>query len=465
MTFGLRTTQTGTAFDQPGGRNARTEVAVCTSKPSLSFWRILLMNFGFLGLQFSFGLQQGNMTPIYGYLGATEAIIPLLYLAGPVTGLFVQPVIGALSDATISRWGRRTPYFLVGAIFCSLSLLVMPFSPALWVAVVLLWILDAANNITQQPYRAYVSDRLNDEQKSVGFIVQSAFTGLGQTLSYLAPSVFVMFGMSKDALASNGIPLITHVAFEVGAVLSISTILLSIFTVRELTLTPSELEFVKRRSMSVAGTAKELWLAFKEMPRPMRRMMPMMLFQWYAMFLYWQYIVVALARSVFATNNPASMGYRDAVLLNGQLGAFYNFIAFIFALLLIRLVRRHDIRRLHSLSLFATALSMFVIPFIHQLPLLFVAITGVGLGWASLMGNPFAMVVASVPAERTGVYMGIMNVFIVVPMLLQTLTVPIIYQSILGGDGRNAIVLAGVLMLCAAGATFLVPGPKAGEAT
>lgn len=438
-------------------RSGENGAVFVVQKPELPFWRIILMNFGFLGLQFSFGLQQANMTPIYGYLGATEKILPLLYLAGPVTGLIVQPIIGALSDATTSRWGRRTPYFLIGAIFCSLSLLAMPFSPALWVAVLMLWILDAANNIAQQPYRAYISDRLNDEQRSIGFIVQSAFTGLGQTLSYLAPTAFVWFGMNKDALAPNGIPWVTHLAFEIGAVLSITTILWSIFTVRELPLSPPELAALKKRSMSVAATAKELWHAFKEMPRPMLRMMPMMLFQWYAMFLYWQYIVIALARSVFGTGNPASTGYRDAVLLNGELGAFYNFVAFVFALELIQLIRRHDIRVLHSLCLIAAAISMFLIPFLHQLPWLFVAITGVGLGWASLMGNPFAMVASVIPPERTGVYMGIMNVFIVVPMLLQTLTVPLFYEPLLGGDGRYAVVLAGALMVCAAAATFLVP--------
>ena len=154
-------------------------------KPHLSFWQIVNMNFGFFGIQFSFGLQQSSMSPIYSYLGADEASLPYLWLAGPVTGLLVQPIIGAMSDRTISRWGRRTPYFLIGAILCSLGLLAMPFSPTLWMAASLLWILDAANNVTMEPYRAYVSDRLDKSQHSIGFLTQSAFTGLGQTLAYL----------------------------------------------------------------------------------------------------------------------------------------------------------------------------------------------------------------------------------------------------------------------------------------
>jgi len=191
--------------------------------PRLSIWQIVQMNIGFLGLQFSFGLQQSNMSPIYSYLGADEAALPLLALAGPVTGLLVQPIVGAMSDRTTSRWGRRTPYFFIGAMLCSLCLLVMPYSSALWMAASLLWILDAANNITMEPYRAYVSDRLPKDQHALGYLTQSAFTGLAQTLSYLAPSIMVWMGMNKDAVGGNHIPQITQVAFIIGALLSAST--------------------------------------------------------------------------------------------------------------------------------------------------------------------------------------------------------------------------------------------------
>ena len=172
-------------------------------KPQLSFWQIVNMNVGFFGIQFSFGLQQSNMSPIYRWLGADEASLPLLWLAGPMTGLLVQPVIGAMSDRTDSRWGRRTPYFLIGALLCSLGLLFMPFSPTLWMAASLLWILDAANNVTIEPYRAFVGDRLDRRQHSLGFLTQSAFTGLAQTLAYLAPTLLVVAGMNKDAVNSH----------------------------------------------------------------------------------------------------------------------------------------------------------------------------------------------------------------------------------------------------------------------
>jgi len=209
-------------------------------RPHLSFGQILSMNFGFFGLQYSFGLQQGNMSPIYRYLGANPDALPLLQLAGPMTGLLVQPLIGAMSDRTLSPRGRRTPYFLVGAVLCSLGLLLMPFSPALWAAAGLLWILDAGNNVTMEPYRAFVSDRLDAAQHSIGFLTQSAFTGLGQTLSYITPSLLVAIGMNRDAVNGRGIPWTTVWAFVIGSVFSIGSILWTVRTTPELPLAPEE---------------------------------------------------------------------------------------------------------------------------------------------------------------------------------------------------------------------------------
>ena len=236
-------------------------------KPHLSFWQIVNMNVGFFGIQFSFGLQQANMSPIYQYLGADESKLPLLWLAGPMTGLLVQPIIGALSDRTVSRWGRRTPYFLIGAILCSLGLLFMPYSPTLWFAAGLLWILDAANNVTMEPYRAYVSDRLNRNQHSLGFLTLSAFTGLAQTLAYLAPSILVAFGMNKDAVGDNHIPQVTLAAFVVGAILSFTTVWWSVRKVPELPLSEAEKTELRARPRGVAATFADITVAIKEMHR------------------------------------------------------------------------------------------------------------------------------------------------------------------------------------------------------
>jgi maltose/moltooligosaccharide transporter len=431
--------------------------------PALSLRQIIQMNVGFFGLQFSFGLQQSNMSPIYSYLGADEAALPLLSLAGPMTGLLVQPIVGAMSDRTSSRYGRRTPYFLIGAILCSLALLAMPYSSTLLMAASLLWILDAANNVTMEPYRAYVSDRLPPSQHAQGYLTQSAFTGLAQTLSYLAPSILVWFGMNKDAVGSNHIPQITMWAFMMGAVLSAGTIIWSIRQVPELPMPEAMRAELAAKSKSVGAMLGEIWQAIVEMPTAMRQLAVMKLFQWYAMVCYWQYVTYSVARSIFDTTDATSAGFRDAVLVNGQIGGFYNAVAFVSAFAMVPFTRKYGAGRMHAFCLTMAGIGMLALPQIHDRWLLFVPMIGVGLGWASIMGNPYVMLARSIPAERTGVYMGIFNMFIVIPMLIQSFTLPLYYRPLLGGDPRNVLMLAGVLLLCAAVATLFVKVPKAAE--
>ncbi len=435
------------------------------SPPRLTLGQILQMNVGFLGLQFSFGLQQSSMSPIYSYLGADEASLPLLFLAGPMTGLLVQPIVGAMSDKTTSRFGRRTPYFLVGAILCSLALFAMPYSTSLWMAASLLWILDAANNITMEPYRAYVGDRLPKDQHPTGYIMQSAFTGLAQTLSYLTPSILVWLGMNKDALASNHIPEITLLTFAIGAVVSITTIVWSIWRVPELPLTPQQLSDMQTKKGGALSTLKEIGQAIKEMPLAMRQMAWMKLFQWYAMGCYWQYVLYSLSRSLFHTADASTQGFRDAVLVNGQVGAFYNLVAFVAALVMVPFTRKLGAGRVHAFCLTVSGLGMMAIPQMSSEAGLFLPAIGVGMGWASIMGNPYVMLASSVPPERTGVYMGIFNMMIVIPLLLVAATLPLVYDTWLQGDPRNVMVLAGVLMLFGALATLRVQVPKADATT
>lgn len=422
-----------------------------TPKPRLSLLAIAEMNLGFFGLQFSFGLQQANMSPIYRFLGADEATMPLLWLAGPVTGLIVQPIIGALSDRTATRIGRRTPYFLIGAALCSLGLLAMPYSPALWVAASLLWILDAANNVTMEPYRAYVSDRLDAGQRTLGFLTQSAFTGLAQTLSYLAPTLLVWGGVSADLIDANGIPAMTRIAFIIGAVLSIATILWSVVRVPEL----PEARTV-REPLSARAAMADLVDAVREMPLAMRQLALAMLFQWFAMFAYWQFVAPAIGRSIFHTVDAASGAFRQATLLTGQMGALYNFIAFLSAFAMVPLARRIGAKRLHAGAMLLSGLAMLVLPAIANPLWLIVPMIGVGIGWASLMGNPYVMLSGAIPAERTGVYMGIFNMFIVVPMMIESLVMPLIYHPVLSGDPRHVLILAGAMMLAAAWATLRI---------
>ncbi|MGO4168067.1 MFS transporter [Novosphingobium sp. YAF33] len=433
------------------------------AKPELSLLRICEMNLGFFGLQFSFGLQQANMSPIYRTLGATEAILPLLWLAGPMTGLIVQPLVGAMSDRTRSRFGRRTPYFLIGAVICSLCLLAMPYSPSLWAAAALLWLLDAGNNVTMEPYRAYVADRLRPAQRATGFLTQSAFTGLAQTLSYLAPSLLAAT-IDRDLLDANGIPAIVRVAFAIGAVLSLSTVVWSLLRVPELPLAEADggLQTGGETATSLAPRAllRELGAALREMPAPMRRLAPSMLCQWYAMFVYWQFITDALARSIHGTSDPATPAYRAAILETQQLGALYNAIAFAAALALIPLVRRFGAAWIHMACLAASGLAMLLIPQANSMAALAPLMIGLGLGWAGMMANPYIILASAIPPERTGLYVGLFNILIVAPMLIETVTMPLIYKSLLASDPRNALVLAGFLMLAGAGATLLAVAPR-----
>lgn len=429
------------------------------ARPHLPLARLFQMNLGFFGLQFSFGLQQSNMGPIYAWLGAHEASMPLLWLAGPVTGLLVQPIVGAMSDRTTMRLGRRAPYLLMGAVLCSLCLFAMPYSRALWMAASLLWVLDAANNVTMEPYRAYVSDRLDGPQRTFGFLTQAAFTGLAQALAYLVPSLLVWWGLDGSLVDTNGIPAITRIAFAVGAVLSLATILWSIMRVPELPLSDADRAEIARAPVSFGQVVRDLRGAIVEMPPSMRRLAIVMLFQWYAMFAYWQFVPFALARSLFDTSDARSAGFREAVLINGQIGGFYNAIAFVAAFAMVPFVRRHGAAPLHAVCLVTSGFAMIAIPMLGSERLLFVPMIGIGLGWASLMGNPYIMLANGIPAARTGIYMGIFNMFIVIPMMIESVTMPLIYGPLLAGDPRHVLMLAGGLMLAAAAATMRIAGP------
>jgi maltose/moltooligosaccharide transporter len=438
------------------------------AKPHLSFGKILQMNLGFLGLQYSFGLQQANMSPIWGYLGAKEADFSWLGIAGPLSGLIVQPIIGVMSDRTGGKWGRRTPYFLIGALMCSLGLFLMPLSNAVIMAFSLMFLLDVGNNVTMEPYRAYVNDRLDEEQRGMGFLSQSAFTGLAQTLAYLSPSILVWFGMSQTGNGHQGIPNFVLVSFWIGAFLSITTILWSILRVPELPLSNAEKSRIDALPKGIGATFVEIFSAVKHMPDAMRTMAWMSLFQWYAMCGLWGYANNAVARSVFHTADNQSIAFQNAQLLYGKVGALYNFIAFLTAFMMPAIARRIGASRLHALCLTAMAVAFLSMPFIESRALIFLPALGLGLGWASIMGNPYIVLANSIPPERTGVYMGLFNVMICAPMILYAFTMRFMYEPVLGGDPRNVLMLSGVLMLCAAIAILRVSEkarPIVGQAT
>jgi maltose/moltooligosaccharide transporter len=425
-------------------------------KPHLSWAQILQMNLGFLGLQFSFGLQQANMTPIWAYLGAEESSFPWLGIAGPLTGLIVQPIIGVMSDRTLSKWGRRTPYFLVGAMMCTFGLFFMPLSQSILMAFSILFILDVGNNVTMEPYRAYVNDRLNEDQRGAGFLSQSAFTGLAQCLAYASPYILVTwFGISKDA-APGQIPEYTRIAFIIGAVLSIATILWSILRVPELKLSEEEKARIAALPKSVSSTFTEIFDAIREMPTAMRTMAWMSVFQWYAMCCYWAYRVPGVSKALFGTSDASTAQFREADLLSGPMGAFYNLVAFGTAFAMIPLARKMGASKLHGWALVLSGLGMIMLPQTSSLPVMWACMALMGLGWGSIMGNPYIVLANAIPPERTGVYMGIFNMMICAPMLLFAGTMTFMYEPLLGGDPRNALRFGGVLMIFAAIAVWRV---------
>jgi maltose/moltooligosaccharide transporter len=382
--------------------------------------------------------------------------MPLLWLAGPMTGLIVQPIIGAMSDRTLSRLGRRTPYFLIGAVVCSLCLFAMPYSRALWVAASLLWLLDAGNNITMEPYRAYVADRLLPEQQPAGFLTQSAFTGFAQCASYAAPSLLAAWGLSTAVTAAQRIPDIVKIAFVIGAILSISAIIYSVLRVPELPLDDAERARIADLSRGLGAALEEIVESFREMPAAMRRLALAMLCQWYAMFLYWQYIALSVSKSLYGTTDAASPAFLDGTLTAQKMGVVYNAVAFVGALALIPVVRRFGPPRVHAACLATSGVAMATIAWSGHDQLLFAATLGIGIGWAGMMGNTYVMLADTIPPERTGVYMGIFNMFIVIPMLIETLTMPLIYHPLLGGDPRHALMLGAILMVFGAAATLRV---------
>lgn len=421
-------------------------------KPKLSFWQILNMNVGFFGIQYSFGLQQSAVTPIYDFLGTSPDQIPILHLAGPVTGLLVQPIVGALSDKTWSpKFGRRKPFFLIGAIVCSLALLAFPFSSSLWMAAGLLWILDAGNNTAMEPYRALIADKLDDDQQPLGFQMQSFFTGLGQVLANLSLFIFPLIFIGS----TGSLPTWVYASFFLGAFCSIASIIWSISKTEEIPPTPEELEKLKEKR-SVFGPLIEIFSAIKDMPRVMWQLALVYLFQWYALFCYWQNSSKSVALSVWNATPDNKEAYSEAVSWTGLVNGWYNVVTFLVAFALVGFAKKYSAKKVHAFCLLIAAIGFLAFPHIQNKNLLFFAITGFGIGWASMMGIPYLMIVADIPKERYGVYMGIINMMIVIPMIIQTLSFGYILKYFLNNDPRMAISFAGVLLIISAILTLFI---------
>jgi maltose/moltooligosaccharide transporter len=415
------------------------------TKPRLSYAQIWNMNFGFFGIQFGWGLQMANMTAIYEYLGANPDQIPLLWLAAPLTGLLVQPVIGEMSDRTWGRLGRRRPYFLTGALLSAAALVAMPNASALWMAAGLLWILDASINVSMEPFRAFVADLLPEEQRTQGFAMQSLFIGLGAVIASALPWLLTHFGLAGNA-PGHAIPGSVRLSFTLGAAVFLAAVLWTVVTTKEYPPEPG----AKTVSRAAGSLAVEILDAIRQMPVAMRQLAWVQICTWLGLFCMWLYFPVAVAHQVFHASDPQSPQYAAGVQWGGLCFAMYSAVCFVFSFALQPMARALSRRRTHGICLAAGALGLLSVAVIQDKYLLLLSMVGVGIAWASTLSMPYAMLAGSLPPSRVGIYMGIFNFFIVTPEIVASLGFGWVMNHVLGNNRVAAVVCGGVFLVIAA---------------
>ena len=448
-------------------------------KPKLSFWDIWNMSFGFLGIQFGFALQGAFMSRIFQTLGAGKEDIPLLWIAAPLTGLIVQPIIGYLSDKTWSpRWGRRRPYFLIGAVLSSLALFFVPHSPALWIAAGFLWILDASINISMEPFRALVADKLPGSQRSYGFVVQTLIIGIGTWVASNLPWFVSKLGVS-DSAAPGVVPMSVKVAFAIGAMVFILSILYTVFTTTEYP--PEDMEEFEREKKKKSSIVKDIVENINKMPKTMVKLGIIQFFSWFAFFSMWSLANPALTEHVFNTpapeeknydmNNPemeaaydiANTAFQESSNLVGSYMGIYGLSSMAFALLLTFYTSRRRINRkyVHMASLLLGGfgfISMYLIPSPAWLAMSFALI---GIAWGSILSMPYAMLSSSIDAKKMGVFMGLFNMFIVLPQIIASVGGVNFLYNLIGSEAINAMIVAGISLIIAGLLNLIITNPAA----
>jgi maltose/moltooligosaccharide transporter len=430
-----------------------------TRRPHLNFAQMFNMSFGFLGIQFGWGLQLANMSAIYERLGARPDEVPLLWLAAPVTGLLVQPIVGALSDRTWGRLGRRRPYFLTGAILASVALFFMPTSSALWMAASLLWILDASINISMEPFRAFVADKLDASQRTAGFVMQSFFIGVGASLANALPFLFRAMGVTGNT--ASGIPLTVKYSFQVGAAVFLLCVLWTVFTTTEFPPEdPAAFDRARRGRSGLGALFGEIGSAIRDMPRTMKQLAVVQFFTWLGLFCMWMFFVPTVARHVFGATDPDSELYARGIEWGGLTFAFYSITCFLVAFALPKLAAATSRKTTHAAALVCGALGLLSVYVIHDRWLLLATMVGVGIAWASILSMPYAILSTALPPERMGVYMGVFNFFIVIPEIVASLTFGRLIRLAFGEDNPDAslymVLLGGVSLLVAAACVTMV---------
>jgi maltose/moltooligosaccharide transporter len=425
----------------------------------MNFWQLFNMSFGFLGIQFGWGLQLANMSAVYERLGARPDQVPALWLAAPLTGLLVQPIIGVMSDRTWGRWGRRRPYFFVGAVLASIALFFMPTSSTLWMAAGLLWVLDASVNISMEPFRAFVADKLDVSQRTAGFVMQSFFIGIGASLANALP--FLLSRMGVTGSTPSGIPLSVKYSFQIGAAVFLLAVLWTVITTDEFP--PDDIEAFERDRRTRRGIGHvfgEILSAIREMPVTMKQLAVVQVFTWLGLFCMWLFFVPATARHVFGATDPQSPLYTQGIEWGGFAFSFYSITCFLVAFALPRLASSIGRKGTHAIALVCGAAGLLSLWFIHDKYMLLLSMVGVGIAWASILSMPYAILSTALPARRMGVYMGVFNFFIVIPEIIAALGFGPAIRLLFGRDNPRAplyvVTFGGVCMLVAAACVIMV---------
>lgn len=428
------------------------------------------MSFGFLGIQFGFALQGGFMSRIFQTLGAGKDDIPLLWIAAPLTGLLVQPIIGYISDRTWNpKLGRRRPFFLVGAILSSIALFFAPYSSALWMAAGFLWVLDASINISMEPFRALVADKLSEEQRSYGFVIQTLVIGVGTWIASNLPWFVTKLGVANEA-ATGVIPDSIKVAFAVGAFVFLLSILYTIFTTKEYP--PEDLEAFRKENEESKGFFKgviEIVRSVAGMPNAMKKLGVVQFFSWFAFFTMWSFATPALTEHVFGVPYELSQTeqyqeqFNNAANEVGRYMGVYGLASMAYALLLTFITGRMSINRkyIHMISLIIGGLGFVSMFYISEPWMLNLSFTAIGIAWASILSMPYAMLSGAIDKSKMGIYMGLFNMFIVIPQIVAALGgINVSYKFLFGDATINTMLLAGTSLILAGLANLIITDKK-----
>lgn len=428
-----------------------TPVVATKPKPRLSVAQIFNMSFGFLGIQFGFALQNANVSRIFQTLGAAIDKISILWIAAPLTGLLVQPIIGYISDRTWHvYWGRRRPFFFIGAILSSISLFLMPNASALWMAALLLWMLDASINISMEPFRAFVGDKLPQSQRTTGFAMQTFFIGIGAVIASLLPYFFTNVLKLSNTAPEGVIPDSVKYSFYIGGIVFLSSVMWTVFSTKELP--PENMvkwneEKLKKKGL-LAGI-KEINRGIFTMPTTMLQLAVVQFFTWIAFFAMWIYTTSGIALNAYGTSDPTSKQFQDAGDWVGIMFMVYNGVSAITAFLLPMLAKRISRKYTHMICLIIGGVCMASMLFIKTPLLLLVPMIGVGLAWSSTLTMPYAILAGALPPDKMGFYMGVFNFFIVIPQILSSAILGFFIKSVFHEQSIYALVIGGISMTIA----------------